>query len=103
MTITAFNFTIPWRALVSAASLAAAVACAETAAFDAARPVWPEGEAETLNAFFSFRGEFDAAEGDDVRLRATAGYVYKAWLNGALETAGTASPHIPTPVSHSFT
>ena len=90
MTITAFNFTIPWRALISAASLAAAVAQAETAAFDAARPVWPEGEAETLNAFFSFRGEFDAAEGDDVRLRATAGYVYKARLNGAFAAFGPA-------------
>jgi len=32
--------------------------------FDSALPVWPEGETETLNSFFAFRGEFDAAQGD---------------------------------------
>ena len=58
--------------------------------FDSALPVWPEGETETLNSFFAFRGEFDAAQGDDVRLRATAGYVYKARLNGEFAAFGPA-------------
>ena len=52
--------------------------------------MWPEGETETLNAFFTFRSEFDAVEGDDVRLRATAGYVYKTRLNGAFAAFGPA-------------
>ncbi len=60
------------------------------ASFAEARPVWPEGETETLNAFFTFRSEFDAGKGDDVRLRATAGYVYKARLNGAFAAFGPA-------------
>ena len=58
--------------------------------FESAVPVWPEGETETLNSFFTFRGEFDAASGDDVRLRATAGYVYKARLNGDFAAFGPA-------------
>ena len=60
------------------------------AEFNEAHPVWPAGETETLNAFFTFRSEFDAVEGDDVRLRATAGYVYKARLNGAFAAFGPA-------------
>lgn len=62
----------------------------ETAGFRAALPVWPEGESKTLNAFFTFRAGFDAKEGDDVRLRATAGYVYKARLNGEFAAFGPA-------------
>ncbi len=68
----------------------AAVLSADGAGFDTARPVWPKGEAETLNSFFTFRCEFDAASGDDVRLRATAGYVYKARLNGRFAAFGPA-------------
>ena len=48
----------------------------------AAQPVWPEGEAETENAFFVFKCRFTARDGDVVMLRATASYDYKAWLNG---------------------
>ena len=74
---------------VFVAALAAMLA-AGAAEFDSALPVWPEGETETLNAFFTFRCEFDAASGDDVRLRATAGYVYKARLNGGFAAFGPA-------------
>lgn len=49
----------------------------------AAVPVWPEGEEATLNSFFDFRADFAAKAGDDVVLRVTAGYDYKARLNGA--------------------
>ena len=31
--------------------------------FESAKPVWPQGEEKTMNSFFRFRGEFDAAEG----------------------------------------
>ena len=68
----------------------AAVLAAGAAEFGSALPVWPEGEAETLNSFFTFRGEFDAASGDEVLLRATAGYVYKARLNGEFAAFGPA-------------
>ena len=72
------------------AMVAIVSARSDTTKFDVALPVWPEGETETLNAFFTFRSEFDATEGDDVRLRATAGYVYKARLNGAFAAFGPA-------------
>ena len=49
----------------------------------AAVPVWPEGEETTLNSFFEFRAEFVAEPSDAVVLRVTAGYDYKARLNGA--------------------
>ena len=68
----------------------AAVLAVGAAEFGSALPVWPEGEAETLNSFFTFRGEFDAASGDEVLLRATAGYVYKARLNGEFAAFGPA-------------
>ena len=66
------------------------VAKPASATFAKARPVWPAGETETLNTFFTFRCEFRAAAGDDVRLRATAGYIYKARLNGAFAAFGPA-------------
>ena len=56
--------------------------------FDSALSVWPEGEAETLNAFFMFRCRFTAHAGDSVLLRATAAYDYKAWLNGGFAGFG---------------
>ena len=56
--------------------------------FISALPVWPEGEAETLNAFFAFRCCFTAHAGDSVLLRATAAYDYKAWLNGGFAGFG---------------
>ena len=72
------------------AMVAIVSARSDTATFDVALPVWPKGEEETLNSFFAFRGAFDAAQGDDVRLRATAGSVYKARLNGAFAAFGPA-------------
>ncbi len=56
--------------------------------FDSALPVWPDGEAETLNAFFAFKCRFAAHAGDSVVLRATAAYDYKAWLNGGFAGFG---------------
>ena len=53
-----------------------------------ALPVWPVGEADTENAFFSFRCRFTAKAGDAVTLRATAAYDYKAWLNGEFSGFG---------------
>ncbi len=76
-------------AALPAANVASSVLAAD-AQFDSGLPVWPKGEETTLNAFFTFRGGFDAAEGDDVRLRATAGYVYKARLNGKFAAFGPA-------------
>jgi alpha-L-rhamnosidase len=78
--------------LAAVAALAAAFGggTASALGFDEARPVWPEGETATLNSFFVFRCGFDAAQGDDVRLRATAGYIYKARLNGAFAAFGPA-------------
>jgi len=48
----------------------------------AAEPVWVKGEERTVNAFFEFRAEFEVAAGDAAVLRITAGYDYKARLNG---------------------
>lgn len=77
--------------LCSLVAMAAIVSAgSDMTKFDAALPVWPKGEEETLNAFFSFRGQFDAEEGDDVLFRATAGCVYKARLNGAFAAFGPA-------------
>lgn len=80
---------MPRRFLLAVAMLAH-FAHAAPSGFAEARPVWPEGETDTLNSFFVFRGEFDAAQGDDVRLRAAAGYVYKARLNGEFAAFGPA-------------
>ena len=60
------------------------------AEFQTAKPVWPRGEETAMNAFFRFRGEFEAGDGARAILRVTAGYDYKAWLNGAFLAFGPA-------------
>ncbi|MBQ7189345.1 MAG: hypothetical protein IJR99_08015 [Kiritimatiellae bacterium] len=60
------------------------------AGFQAALPVWPVGESQTANSFFSFTCVFHARQGEAVKLRATAGYDYKASLNGAFAAFGPA-------------
>lgn len=56
--------------------------------FEAAAPVWPTGQEKEMNAFFRFRAEYEA-DGPAV-LRVTAGYDYKAWLDGAFVGFGPA-------------
>ena len=75
-------------------AMMAAVALARMAgaevSFSAAEPVWPRGEEKAMNTFFRFRTEFEAAAGAKAVLRITAGYDYKAWLNGAFAGFGPA-------------
>ena len=56
--------------------------------FSAAKPVWPVGEEATMNSFFVFRASFKG--GVSSVLRITAGYDYKAWLNGEFVSFGPA-------------
>lgn len=71
-------------------SLLAAFAWGDIPGFQVASPVWPEGESKTANAFFLFSCTFHAHKGDAVKLRATAGYDYKANLNGEFAGFGSA-------------
>ena len=73
--------------MVMALSFAAIAAFGEVT-FESAKPVWPKGEEAAMNTFFRFRGEFEAAEGAKAVLRVTAGYDYKAWLDGAFVAFG---------------
>ena len=87
------NLLIVICAAVTSLAFGDGVGCSETPSaegFLSAVPVWPKGEADTLNSFFTFRCDFYADEGSDVRLRATAGYVYKARLNGEFAAFGPA-------------
>lgn len=58
--------------------------------FVMAKPVWPEGETETMNSFFRFKCTFVARVDAHATLRVTAGYDYKAWLNGQFVSFGPA-------------
>ena len=66
------------------------VACAAFGGvrFEAATPVWPTGQEKAMNTFFRFRAEYEA-DGPAV-LRVTAGYDYKAWIDGAFVGFGPA-------------
>ena len=68
----------------------AALAAAGGISFDAAKPVWPKGEETEMNTFFRFRGEFESKAASRATLRITAGYDYKAWLDGAFVAFGPA-------------
>ena len=68
--------------------LAAVLGLARPAAFERAVPVWPAGEETAMNTFFRFRCEFDASEG--TVLRVSAGYDYRAKLNGEFVGFGPA-------------
>ena len=76
------------KVVMVAQTLFAVAAAFGGAKFESARPVWPQGEEKTMNSFFRFRGEFDAAEGAKAILRITAGHDYKAWLDGAFVAFG---------------
>lgn len=54
----------------------------EAAAFRKAIPVWPKGQAETMNAFYGFRTVFDAKRGVRPVLRVTGCSDYRISLNG---------------------
>ena len=58
------------------------------AAFLAARPVWPEGRAETVNDFVRFRAAFGPATG--AVLRVTGSSAYRIRLNGGYVGYGPA-------------
>ena len=66
------------------------VACAAFGGvrFEAATPVWPTGQEKAMNTFFRFRAEYEA-DGPAI-LRVTAGYDYKAWIDGAFVGFGPA-------------
>ena len=65
------------KSLVFCAMLGATACCL------AADLVWMKGEETTLDSFFTFKADFTADAGDSAVLRITAGYDYKARLNGA--------------------
>ena len=48
--------------------------------FSAAKPVWVEGETETMNTFFRFKTTFEATS--PATLKVSAGYNYRVKLNG---------------------
>ena len=60
------------------------------ASFVSGTPVWPRGEEKAMNGFFRFRCRFDSRGQTSAVLRATAGYSYKAWLNGEFAAFGPA-------------
>ena len=59
-------------------------------AFQAAKPVWPEGRATRMNDFVEFRASFDAKAGEKPILRVTGSSVYRIRLNGEFAGYGPA-------------
>ena len=76
--------------IVTAVFAAVTSVFAAAASFESAKCVWPEGREAEMNGFCRFRASFDAAEGAKAVLRATAGYDYRARLNGAFAGFGPA-------------
>ena len=62
----------------------------QTAAFKAARSVWPKGRETRMNDFIEFRASFDAKEERGAVLRITGSSVYRIWLNGTFVGYGPA-------------
>lgn len=52
--------------------------------------VWPAGEREAVNAFFGFRGDFDAKAGGRSVLRIAASGAFRLFVNGAFAGYGPA-------------
>ena len=83
--------------LLAAASLAtAALAADPVPAFQAAKPVWPEGREKEKNLFVAFRATVTPPAAGPVVLRATGATLYRVLVNGAF--AG----HGPARAGHGF-
>jgi len=64
------------------------------AAFDSARPVWPEGKDRARNVTAGFRAVFEAPPDTKVALRVTGSTLYRAFVNGEFCGHGPArGPH----------
>ena len=64
------------------------------AAFQEARPVWPEGREQEKNLTVGFRASFDSRAGQTVIVRITGATLYRALLNGEHLAYGPArGPH----------
>lgn len=67
---------------------------AETPAFAAAQPIWPEGRVLEKNLTVGFRATLEAPRTGKVVLRATGSTLYRVWLNGQFLAHGPArGPH----------
>ena len=73
-----------------------ALAGASAPAFQAARPVWPEGKETERNVLVEFRVEFDKPAAGPVALRVAASSLYRFFVNGRF--AG----HGPARAGHGF-
>ena len=62
----------------------------ETVPFVRAVGVWPAGEREAVNAFFGFRGDFDAKAGGKNVLRIAASGAFRLFVNGTFVGYGPA-------------
>ena len=71
-----------FAAVLAAAVLPAVVLASGASPFRAAVPVWPKGQAETMNSFCGFRAAFDAKQGERPVLRVTGCSSYRISLNG---------------------
>ena len=77
------------RTILLAVSCAAIAAWGEVG-FGSAKPVWPEGRETEMNGFYRFRAEVVSETASGGTLKATAGHVYRARVNGAFVGYGPA-------------
>ena len=76
--------------LLALAWSATAGTAAETASFQAARPVWPAGRETERNLLVGFRAVVTAPAAEQAVLRLTASTLYRVFLNGAFVGHGPA-------------
>ena len=79
-----------WMKMMIPAVLFATVSAFGGTGFESAKPVWPEGRETEMNGFYRFRAEVVSETTTDGTLKATAGYVYRARVNGAFVGYGPA-------------